>query len=69
MVNAGYVHSGYAGKVIKPSMLKVTNDSILGPLLINVYLHEFDCFMESLQKNSGPADVVSQIYYVRHSED
>lgn len=46
MLNAGYIHND----MLQTHNTKVILNSILSPLLFNVYMHDFDQFMESLNK-------------------
>jgi retron-type reverse transcriptase len=47
LVNAGYVNDGKFTR----TNLGVPQGGVLSPLLSNIYLHEFDIFMNSLIEN------------------
>jgi group II intron reverse transcriptase/maturase len=58
MVNAGYVNSGH--KEITHSITGVPQGNVISPLLSNIYLHEFDKFMESIKSEYTKKGVVSK---------
>jgi hypothetical protein len=51
LVNAGYVNVNTGQKLIVPPLSEVSQCGEVGPLLSNIYLHEFDLFMEGIKKD------------------
>lgn len=57
-MRAGYLEN----KIHQDSRIGVPQGGILSPLLSNVYLHEFDSFMEELIKErSSPEKLISKV--------
>lgn len=59
LIKAGYVNNGE--KIITHSLTGIAQGSVLGPLLINIYLHEFDVYMEKISIEYSLRGISSKI--------
>ena len=69
LVKAGYVNGGH--KKVKHSLTGVLQGGIISPLLSNIYLHEFDLYMEKIKvefSQKGEVSKTRKEYSVIHTE-
>lgn len=63
-LQAGYMQFGQAPRSLN-SLAGTAREAIIGPILANIYLHEFDAFMERLCEQHR----ASRIAYTRYADD